>query len=80
MALMMASPFLFFMILPDPYNNIATLGTNLFMLFYLRKSFKNIATGIFGGKMKYQCLTCQGTKFDKSGTCFRCGSKAKKPI
>ena len=80
LGLMMVSPIFFMMILPDPYFTFATLGTNLAMLFYLRKSFKKITGNLFGGKMRYQCLTCQGTKFDKKGTCFRCGSRSKKPI
>ena len=80
MAMMMVSPILFILILPDPYATIATLGTNMAMLFYLRKTFKNIAGNIFGGKLKYQCLTCQGMKFDREGTCYRCGGKSKKPV
>ena len=79
MALMMASPVLFMLVLPDPYFTIATLGTNLGVLFYFRKTFKGITGKVIGGKLKYQCLICQGTKFDKSGTCNRCGSKSKKP-
>jgi hypothetical protein len=81
MALMMASPILFMFLLPDPYYTVAVLGTNMAMLLYLRKTFKNVAGNLFGhSKLKYQCLTCQGTKFDKLGSCFRCGSKAKRAI
>ena len=80
MGLMMVSSFVFIMVLPDPYSTIASLGTNLAMLFYLRKNFRNLATNMFGGKLKYQCLICQGTKFDGSGICHRCGGRSKKPI
>lgn len=80
LGLMMITPILFIMILPDPYSTVATLGTNLAMLFYIRKSFKGMAQGMFGGKMKYQCLTCGGNKFDSIGACYRCGSKQKRPI
>lgn len=80
LACMMALPFLFVMILPDPYSTLATLGTNMGMIFYMRRYFKNITGNLFGSKLKYQCLICQGTKFDKSGSCYRCGSKAKKTI
>ena len=59
---------------------IATMGTNLGMLFYLRKTFKGMTNNLFGGKVKFQCLTCSGTKFDKKGTCWRCGGKSKKSI
>lgn len=59
---------------------LATMGTNLGLLFYLRKTFKGMATGLFGGKMKFQCLTCAGIKFDSKGSCLRCGSKARKSI
>ena len=59
---------------------IATMGTNLGLLLYLRKTFKGMTTGLFGGKMKFQCLTCANTKFDSKGICFRCGGKSKKSI
>ena len=80
LGIMMVIPIIFVLILPDPFSTIAVLGTNLVMLFYLRKSFKNMATSLFGSKLKYQCLSCQGMKFDKSGSCHRCGSRAKKTI
>lgn len=80
MALMMVSPFIFILILPEPYYTVAVLGTNLLMLFYMRRTFKKVTTGLFGGKIKYQCLTCNGTRFDNLGTCHRCGGKSRKPI
>jgi len=80
LGLMMISPLFFIMVLPDPYATIGIIGTNLGMLFFIRKTITNIAGGMFGNKLKYQCLTCQGTKFDRKGTCYRCGGKSKKPI
>ena len=59
---------------------LATMGTNLGLLFYIRKTFRNTVTGMFGGKVKFQCLSCNGTKFDKKGMCWKCGSRARKSI
>ena len=61
----------------------ATIGTmtlNLIVLFWIRKTVKNGLGNIFGSKVKFQCLTCSGTKFDSKGTCWRCGGKSKKSI
>lgn len=59
---------------------MATMGINLGMLYWIRKTFKTGLNGMFGGKIKFQCLTCAGTKFDGKGTCWRCGSKARKSV
>ena len=59
---------------------IATMGINLGMLFWIRKTFKTGLTSMFGGKIKFQCLTCAGSKFDGKGTCWRCGSRARKSV
>ena len=78
---MMIVPTVCILLNVDPTTaTIATMGTNLGMLFYLRKTWKGMTTGLFGGKIKFQCLTCAGTKFDHKGSCHRCGSRAKKFI
>ena len=59
---------------------LATMGTNLGMLFYLRKTFKGALNGIMGNKIKFACLTCGGNKFDRIGSCYRCGGKSKKSV
>ena len=64
--------------------NTATIGTmivNFGMLFYLQRTIKATAVGMLGhSKLKWQCLVCQGTKFDSKGTCHRCGGKSRRPI
>ena len=78
---MMIVPTICLLLNVDPGTaTLATMGTNLGMLFYLRKTFKGALNGILGGKIKFQCLTCSGTKFDSKGSCLRCGSKARKSI
>lgn len=78
---MMVVPTVCILLNVDPGTaTLVTMGTNLGLLFYIRKTFKNTVTGLFGGKMKFQCLTCGGTKFDSKGTCHRCGSRARKSI
>lgn len=80
---MMIVPTICIMLNVDPGTaTLATMGANLGMLFYIRKTWKNMASGsgLFATKVKYQCLTCQGTKFDGRGTCWRCGGKSRRPI
>lgn len=78
---MMIVPTICIVLNVDPGTaTIATMGTNLGMLFYIRKTFKGMTNGLFGNKVKFQCLSCTGTKFDSKGSCWRCGSKAKKSI
>ena len=78
---MMIVPTICILLNVDPGTaTIATMGTNLGMLFYLRKTFKNGLNGILGTKIKFACLTCGGNKFDGKGTCYRCGGKSKKSI
>lgn len=80
LALFIILPMFFMIFIPEPYGTIAMVGTNLLMLGYMRKMFKSNLNNMFGGKMKYQCLACQGMKFDSKGTCVRCGGKARRPI
>lgn len=83
LGIMLLVPMMFVIFNVDPTTaTIGTMAVNLGMLFYLRKSFKNVASGfgLSGSKIKFQCLVCQGTKFDSRGTCVRCGSKARKSI
>ena len=63
-----------------PTATIGTMLVNLGLLFWIRKNFKTGLSSLFGGKIKFQCLACQGNKFDGKGTCYRCGSKAKKSV
>jgi len=78
---MMIVPTICILLNVDPGTaTIATMGTNLAMLFYIRKTFKGITNGLFGNKVKFACLTCGGTKFDGKGTCFRCGGRSKKSV
>lgn len=59
---------------------IVTMGANLAVLFYVMRGFNKGIGGILGTpKIKWQCLICQGNKFDSTGTCHRCGSKSRKP-
>ena len=71
-----------FMILPtDPTTStIGVMAVNLLVIFYLRKSFKGTVGKMFGEKLKWQCLICQGTKFDKKGVCWKCGRSQRRPI
>ena len=60
---------------------VVTMGANLAVLYYITRGINKGVTGLFGHtKLKWQCLTCQGTKFDSKGTCHRCGSKSRRPI
>lgn len=85
LGLMMLPPVIFTVLVStnivDPTTaTIGTMGINLLMLFWIRKTLNSGITNMLGGKVKFQCLTCQGTKFDPKGTCYRCGSKARKSI
>ena len=80
LVIMMVLPLVLIMILPSPYGSIATIGSSLVMVLYFRRFTKNIASNLFGGKLKYSCLVCQGMKFDSKGTCVRCGGKARRPV
>ena len=78
---MMIVPTICILLNVDPGTaTLATMATNLGMLFYIRKTFKGMATSLFGGRVKFQCLSCSGTKFDSKGSCHRCGGKSKKSI
>lgn len=60
---------------------IVTMGANLGVLYYITRGINKGVNGILGHqKLKWQCLTCQGTKFDSKGICYRCGSKSRRPI
>ena len=78
LALFIILPMFFMIFIPEPYGTITMVGTNLLMIAYMRKMFASNLNNLFGNKMKYQCLTCTGTKFSKDGSCFRCGSKSKR--
>ena len=58
---------------------IATMGINLGMLFWIRKTFKTGLGGLLGNKVKFQCLVCNGTKFDSRGFCHKCGRSMRRP-
>ena len=78
---MMIVPTICILLNVDPGTaTLATMGANLGMLFYIRKTFKGITNGLFGGKIKFQCLTCAATRFDSKGSCLRCGRKSRKSI
>lgn len=60
---------------------VVTMGANLAVLFYITRGINKGVTGLLGHtKLKWQCLTCQGTKFDSRGTCHRCGRSSRRPI
>ena len=59
---------------------IGTMGINLSMLFWIRKTFKNGLSGMLGSKIKWQCLICQNTRFDGTGKCYRCGMKQRRTV
>src|SRR5690348_8455106 len=86
LGLMMLPPVVFTVLVStnivDPTTaTIGTMGINLGMLFWIRKTLNGSIGNILGGsKVKFQCLTCHGTKFDPKGTCYRCGGKSKKSI
>ena len=78
---MMIVPTICILLNVDPGTaTLATMGVNLGMLFYIRKTLKGALNGLMGGKMKFACLTCGGNKFDKKGTCWRCGGKSRKSV
>lgn len=79
-AILMVLPIILGIALPEPYGSIAIMGSSLAVVFYIRRITQNMAKGLIGGKLKYQCLICQGTKFDSRGICNRCGRASKKPI
>ena len=80
LALFIILPMFFMIFIPEPYGTITMVGTNLIMIAYMRKMFASNLNNLFGSKMKYQCLTCQGIKFDSKGICIHCGGKSRKPI
>ena len=79
LAIVMIVPTLLLFVFPD-YSSIITIISPIAVLLVIRQTLKNVQGNLFGGKMKYQCLTCSGTKFDSKGTCYRCGSKSRRPI
>ena len=80
LAVMTVVPFFCYMLFPSPYDTITAMISNLAMIFVFRTMLKNLSGKMFGSKLKYQCIACNGTKFDALGTCYRCGSKSRKPI
>lgn len=78
LGLMMVTPLLFMVFVPEPFATIGMIGTNLGMLFYIRKFYKNIAGSLLGSKTSLVCSACQGNKFSNDGTCKRCGSKNRR--
>lgn len=77
----MLVPMLFVILSVDPLTaTIGTMAVNLGMLFWIRKTFKNGLSNIFGTKMKWQCLICQNNKFDSTGKCYRCGMKQRRTV
>ena len=78
MGVMIIMPLFFYILLPDPYATIGIIGSNIGMLFFLRKTFKNIVSGKFGNQTKFTCSVCGFSKFNQDGSCKRCGNKMRK--
>ena len=77
MGVMIIMPLFFYMMLPDPYATIGVIGSNLGMLFFLRKTFKSIISGKFGSSVSLMCASCGFNKYNQDGSCKRCGSKMR---
>ena len=78
LGLMMVLPIIIIMLVPDPYATIGALGSNMFMLFYIRRFYKGFAKGMFGSKTTLVCSVCQASRFNRDGSCKRCGNKSRK--
>jgi len=78
LGIMMILPIIIIMIAPEPFATVGALGSNLVMLLYIRKFYKGMAGKILGNKMRLVCSVCNGTRFDKTGTCKKCGSKNRR--
>ena len=74
----MVLPIILIMLIPPPFSTIGALGSNIFMLWYIRRFYKGMATGLFGKKAILVCSVCDGAKFDGKGTCKRCGNKSRR--
>lgn len=81
MAVMVVVPFLCYVALPSPFDTISAMSANIAMIFVFRKLIKNVGSSMLGtAKGKWSCLSCQWTKFDKTGHCQRCGGSARRML
>ena len=81
MAVMTMIPFMCYLILPSPYDSIAAMTSNIGMIFVFWRLVKGMGKNILGSsKGKWSCLSCQWTKFDKTGHCQRCGGSARRML
>lgn len=78
LGIMMVLPMIIIMIVPEPYSTVGALGSNLVFLLYIRKFYKGLSSKILGSKMNLVCSVCNSSRFDRAGTCKRCGSKSRK--
>jgi hypothetical protein len=80
LAVMCVLPVICYLVLPSPIDTFGAMGCNIGMIFIFRKMIGGIVAGRFGEKLKFECLACNGTKFDSKGACVRCGSKTRRTI
>jgi hypothetical protein len=78
LGLMMILPIIIIMIVPEPYATVGAIGSNLVFLLYIRKFYKGIVGSILGNKTTLVCSVCNGKKFDKNGSCKKCGNKSRR--
>jgi hypothetical protein len=78
LGVMMVLPIIIIMLVPEPYATVSALGSNVIMLLYIRKFYKGFAKGMFGSKATLVCSVCNGSRFNRDGSCKRCGNKSRK--
>ena len=80
LAVMCVLPVICYLALPSPFDTFGAMACNIGMIFMFRKMIGGIMQGkMFGNKLSFLCLSCNGTKFGRDGSCVRCGSKQKRP-